>query len=205
MLIWFLLSVIGVVATTPLHFFSVEHVRLQERFGSERGTKIGDILGLISGWGFSFFWLLMWVSPQPRFTLSLPMDLAGWVLKIDAAIPLLHLIIAAPFLIAGCWLGIKGVKETTLRVAETHRPYRVITAGAYSSVRHPQYLGGLLSHVGISFLLSSLFSILSTPLMVVLIYLMARKEEQELVREFGDEYEEYRKRVPMLIPRPGRR
>lgn len=204
MSIWFLISAIGAIATTPLHFFSVEHVWLRERYGSEKGTKIGDFLGLVSGWGFSFFWLGMWASPQPRFTLSFPLNLAGLVLEIDSLIPLLHLIISAPFLITGCWLGIKGVRETTLRVAETHRPHKVITTGVYSRVRHPQYLGGLLSHVGISFLLSALYSILSTPLMVLLIYLMSKKEEQELTREFRDEYENYRKKVPMLVPRPGR-
>jgi len=37
--------------------------------------------------------------------------------------------------------------------------------------------------------------------MVVLIYLLSWKEEEELIREFGKEYEDYKKKVPMLIPR----
>ena len=37
--------------------------------------------------------------------------------------------------------------------------------------------------------------------MVLLNYLISVKEEEELVREFGEEYEEYRGRVPMFIPR----
>jgi len=41
----------------------------------------------------------------------------------------------------GAWFGIKGVTETTLKVAETHRPDRIVTTGVYSIVRHPQYLG----------------------------------------------------------------
>ncbi|MFB0567827.1 MAG: isoprenylcysteine carboxylmethyltransferase family protein, partial [Candidatus Bathyarchaeia archaeon] len=87
------------------------------------------------------------------------------------------------------------------KVAETHRAERIVTAGVYSMVRHPQYLGGLLAHVGISFLLSAWYSLLSTPLMAVLIYLISRKEEEELIREFGKEYEDYKKKVPMLIPK----
>ncbi len=102
---------------------------------------------------------------------------------------------------AGFWLGIKGVKETTLKVAETHRTETIVTAGVYSIVRHPQYLGGLLAHAGISFLLSAGYSLFSTPLMIILIYLISKKEEEELVREFGKEYEDYKKKVPMLIPR----
>jgi protein-S-isoprenylcysteine O-methyltransferase Ste14 len=109
--------------------------------------------------------------------------------------------ISIPFLIPGAWLGIRGVKEVTLRVAETHRADKVVTTGVYSIVRHPQHLGALLAHVGISLLLSAWYSLLFTPLMVVLIYLISRKEEEELIREFGREYEDYKKRVPMLIPK----
>jgi protein-S-isoprenylcysteine O-methyltransferase Ste14 len=42
---------------------------------------------------------------------------------------------------------------------------------------------------------------LFTPLMLALVYLISKKEEQELAREFGNEYELYRNSVPMLIPR----
>jgi len=101
--------------------------------------------------------------------------------------------------------AIKGVKETTLKVAETHRTEKVITTGVYSIVRHPQYLGGLLAHAGTSFLLSAWYSLLFIPLIVVLIYLISRKEEEELIKEFGNEYEDYRKKVPMLMPRLRRR
>jgi len=55
--------------------------------------------------------------------------------------------------------------------------------------------------VGISFLLSAWYSLLVTPLMVAVVYLISRKEEEELIGEFDKEYEDYRKRVQMLIPR----
>jgi len=75
------------------------------------------------------------------------------------------------------------------------------STGIYSRIRHPQYFGATLAHIGISFLLSSLFSILSTPIVFAVIYLFSWKEEKELMREFGKEYGDYKKRVPMLIPR----
>jgi len=205
MYIWFFISVSGLIATIPLHFLSVEHLKLQKRYGRKKGTKIGEIYGLISGWGFFLFWTGIWVSPQPRFTIPILQNLSVLVPVINFSIPLLHLIICTPFLIPGAWLAIKGVKETTLKVAETHRTETIVTTGVYSVVRHPQYLGGLLAHAGISFLLSAGYSLLLTPLMVVLIYLISRKEEEELIREFGKEYEDYQKKVPMLIPRLRRR
>jgi protein-S-isoprenylcysteine O-methyltransferase Ste14 len=201
MYIWFFISVFGAIAMIPLHFLSVEHLKLQERYGKEKGTKIGDIYGLISGWTFFFFWIGIWTSPQPRFTVQILKNLSVLLPVVDFSIPLLHLIICIPFLIPGAWLAIDGVKETTLKAAETHRTEKIVTTRVYSIVRHPQYLGGLLAHVGISFLLSAWYSLLSTALMVVLIYLVSRKEEEELIREFGKEYEDYKKKVPMLIPK----
>lgn len=201
MYIWFLICVLAVIAVIPLHFLSVEHLKLQERYGKNKGTKIGETLGLISGWGFFFFWIGIWVSPQPRFAVQILHSKSVLVPVVNFSIPLFHLIISIPFLVLGAWIAIKGVKEVTLKVAETHRTEKVVTTGVYSIVRHPQYLGALLAHVGISILLSATYSLLFTPLMVLLIYLISRKEEEELTKEFGKEYENYKKKVPMLIPR----
>jgi len=201
MYIWFFICLLAVIATIPLHFLSVEHIKLQERYGKEKGIKIGKILGLISGWGFFFFWIGIWISPQPRFSIPIFHNLLVVVPVVNFSFPLLHLITSVLFLIPGAWLATNGVKEVTIKVAETHRTDKIVTTGVYSIVRHPQHLGALLAHVGISLILSAWYSILFTPLMLVLIYLISKKEEKELIREFGKEYEEYKKEVPMLIPR----
>jgi protein-S-isoprenylcysteine O-methyltransferase Ste14 len=187
--------------TIPLYFLSVEHIKLQKKYGERKGIKIGKIYGLISGWCFFAFWAGIWFSPQPRFVIPILQYLSIIFPFFNFTISLLHLIISSPFLAIGSWFGIKGVKETTLKVAETHRTESIVFTGCYSIVRHPQYLGGLLAHIGISILLSASYSILVTPLMGILVYLISRKEEKELIREFGKEYEEYKKRVPMLILR----
>ncbi len=198
---WFLFCVLAVIAVIPLHFLSVEHLKLQEKYGKNKGTKIGETLGLISGWGFFFFWIGIWVSPQPRFVVQILHSKSVLVSIVNFSIPLFHLIISIPLLVLGAWIAIKGVKEVTLKVAETHKTEKIVTTGVYSIVRHPQYLGALLAHVGISILLSATYSLLFTPLMVTLIYLISRKEEEELTKEFGKEYENYKKKVSMLIPR----
>ncbi len=192
---------LGVIAVMPLHFLSVEHLKLEKRYGRQKGIRICEILGLISGWGFFIFWMGIWVSPQPRFTIPIFHDLSVSLPVVDLSIPLLHLLIVAFTLVPGAFLGIEGVRETGLKAAETHRTKKIVTNGAYSIVRHPQYLGGLLAHVGISFLLSAWYSLISTPLMVLLIFLISNKEEEELTKEFGNEYENYKKKVPMLMPK----
>ena len=201
MFILVFICIFGVIATVPIHFLSVEHKKLQEKYGRDKAIKIGEIYSYISGWGFFLFWAGLWLSPQSRFALPVFASLAVLVPIVDFAIPVLHLIIFIPFFAVGVWLGIEGVQKTTLKVAETHRAEKIVTSGVYSIIRHPQYVGGLLAHVGASFLLSAWYSLLLTPLMIVLVYVISKKEEEELIKEFGKEYENYKKKVPMLIPR----
>ena len=201
MYILFFIFVIGVIAVIPLHFLSVEHTQLKEKYGAARERKIGEICSFLSGWGFFVFWAGLWFSPQPKFIVPIFSNLSVVMPFVNFSISIVDLLVFVPLFLLGAWLGIAGVKETTLKVAETHRAERIVTSGVYSSVRHPQYLGGLLAHVGISFLFSAWYSLLSTPLMVLLVFLISRKEENELVKEFGKEYKDYAKKVPMFLPK----
>ena len=199
MFIWFFVSLFGFIATSPLYYLSLEHLKLKEKYGRRKAERIGDVYGVISGWGFFLFWFGIWVSPQTRFTIPVLQDFLVGVPVLNVTIPLLHLAVFVPFFAVGAWLGIKGVNETTLKVAETHRAVKIVTTGVYSIVRHPQYLGGLLAHMGFCFLWSGLYSLLSTPVVVAVVYLISRKEETELTKEFGQEYLDYKKRTPSLL------
>ena len=182
-----------------LHFRSVEHIRLRRRYGEDRAIRIGKIYGLVSGWMEFAFLLGLWVSPQPRFMIPRFSDLS--ILIVGFSVPVLHLVISLPLVLFGAWIAIRGVAAVGFDVAETHRaPKRLATKGVYGIVRHPQYPGWILSHVGVSFLLSVLYSMLFTPVLIAIIYLISKKEEDELIKEFGREYEDYQKKVPMLIP-----
>ena len=186
----------------PLHFLSVEHERLDKKFGKEKGFRVGAALGMISGWGFFLFLILLWISPQDSF-LILIWD-AHFVIGfglLSLTVPITHLIISIAFFLPGAYLGIRGVTEMGLKTAETHRADRVISTGVYSRIRHPQYLGAILSHLGGSFLFSGYYSLLASPLVIVINYVLCWKEEQELVKEFGEEYHRYREKVPMFLPR----
>ncbi|MBC7130072.1 hypothetical protein H5T51_02480 [Candidatus Bathyarchaeota archaeon] len=61
---WFMVCLFGLIAMVPFNFLSVEHLRLQRKYG-EKGLKIAEVLGLISGWGLFAFWIGVWVSPSP--------------------------------------------------------------------------------------------------------------------------------------------
>ena len=199
--VWFIISVSGFVAIMLPYFLSLEHSNLEERYGKEKGKRIGEIYGMISGWGFFLFWFGIWLFPQDRFNIPLFQDFSIQTPVFNLAIYLVNLLIFIPFFIVGAWFGIKGVIHTSLKVAETHRAERIVTTGVYSSVRHPQYFGGLLAHIGFSFLFSGMYSLLVTPLVIAVVYIISWKEEKELIKEFCQEYEDYKSRVPMLIPK----
>jgi len=170
------------------------------KYGKEKGLKIGKVYGAISGTMELLLLIGLWVLPQPTFAIPILVGLA--ISIFDLSIPLLHLVISLPLTVVGAWFGIEGARTTGWEAAETHSlPKKIVTAGVYTIVRHPQYLGWSLVQVGMSVLFSAWYSMLFTPVLLVLIYLISRKEEDELIKEFGKEYGDYQKRVPMFIPR----
>nr|MDO8134451.1 isoprenylcysteine carboxylmethyltransferase family protein [Candidatus Njordarchaeum guaymaensis] len=200
-LIWFVISAVSMWLMLPIHFRSVEHQKLETERGKDKGKRIGARYGVISGWGFFIFLFAIWLSPQPRFTIPFLEGHSIVIPLIDFSIPLTNLLIFLPFLVVGAWFGIAGVKATGLAVAETHRSEKVVSTGVYGVMRHPQYFGAIMTHVGFSILMSALYSLIYTPFVILYNFLVARKEEKELIREFGKQYEDYRKRVPMLRPK----
>ena len=198
---WFILSILGMCFMVPLHFLSVEHLKFQKKYGADKGNKITGILGLTSGWGFFIFWFGIWISPQSRLVIPFMQNPSIIIPIINFSIPIFHLLISVPFILIGAWFGIVSVRETSLKVAETHRTEKIVSTKIYSLIRHPQYFGGLMAHIGISFLLSSLLSLIFTPLVILLNFLVAWKEEKELIKEFGENYKNYKKKVPMFVPK----
>lgn len=48
---------------------------------------------------------------------------------------------------------------------------------------------------------ATLLTLLMWPLLVVLYFRLAKQEEKEMEAKFGEKYQEYKKKVPMMIPR----
>jgi len=158
--IWFLFSLIGFIAVIPLYFLSIEHSKLKQKYGDQKGKRIGEILGIVSGWGFFLFLFGIWFSPQDRFVTPFLENLSIQIPYINFTLNITNLVVFLSFFIAGFWFGVKGVLQTSLKVAETHRAEKITVTGVYSIMRHPQYFGGILAHIGFSILLSAIFSLL---------------------------------------------
>ena len=177
MSIWFYASLFGFVGIVLPYFLSLEHLKLDEKYGKQKGKKLGEIFGVISGWGFFLFWFGIWLSPQERFIIPFFQNFSIQIPMLDLTIYLINLLIFIPFFVVGAWFGVIGVISTSLKVAETHRAETVVSTGVYSIVRHPQYLGGILAYIGFSFLLSDLYSLAVTPLTIAIITLSHGKKK----------------------------
>lgn len=98
--------------------------------------------------------------------------------------------------------GASLVAEGWRTVHRARRDNRLATAGVYAKVRHPQYTGLFMIIFGEGIVhWPTIVSVAAFPIIVGAYVLLARKEERDVLREFGNEYLEYRRRVPMFIPR----
>ena len=75
------------------------------------------------------------------------------------------------------------------------------TEGILAHVRHPLYGGTVLLVVGFFVFAPNLTNAITAFIWVAYIFVAVRWEEQRLVAEFGEAYERYRQRVPMLFPK----
>jgi protein-S-isoprenylcysteine O-methyltransferase Ste14 len=108
-----------------------------------------------------------------------------------------------PLLACGLGVGFLGTRE--MRRAETNvDPYKpvttLVTGGPFRFTRNPLYLSMTLIYGGISALANALPAVL---LLLIVLRLMQRgvieREERYLESKFGDEYIEYKGKVPRWI------
>lgn len=78
--------------------------------------------------------------------------------------------------------------------------HSLVTTGIYGVIRHPSYLGLLISTLGWVLAFRSVVGVLLTILMIWPLVARIRAEEALLSGQFGDEYEAYRARTARLIP-----
>lgn len=77
-------------------------------------------------------------------------------------------------------------------------PPRLVKDGLYRYMRHPLYTSGLLIIWLIPIMTWNLLALITG--LTAYIFIGVIFEERKLVKEFGEEYTEYRSHTPMLVP-----
>jgi protein-S-isoprenylcysteine O-methyltransferase Ste14 len=84
--------------------------------------------------------------------------------------------------------------------AQLFADHQLVTSGPYALVRHPMYAGLTLAAWG-ALLIYSTWTTVYFAVFASMLFLRARREEQALAAEFGEQWQEYCRRVPAFFPR----
>jgi len=82
---------------------------------------------------------------------------------------------------------------------------KLVTSGIYSCIRNPHNLANMLLNLGIAFGFKSTVGLIIAFANIILGYWFTLEEEKLLIQQFGNEYREYKAKVPMFVPKPRRR
>ena len=77
----------------------------------------------------------------------------------------------------------------------------LVTDGIYKYVRHPQYVGFSLAIMGFLVQWPTIITLLMAPILMYMYKRLSKREENFMMKTFGNEYREYASRVPAYIPR----
>lgn len=107
----------------------------------------------------------------------------------------LHTLVGLSLVFAG--LGLRSWAAGTL-----HKRRQLTTTGPYELFRHPLYIGSMLMMIGFCTLVGDRENLWFVLGPILFIYVLrARHEEKSLAAAFPDQWPQFAKKVPRLIPR----
>lgn len=121
--------------------------------------------------------------------------LFGW----DDVGVMLEMLVGYTVLFIGISLLIEGWREVYVAT----QAGRLATDGLYSVVRHPQYTGIFLAIFGQLIHWPTIPTLVLFPVIIWAYYRLAKREERQMLEQFGMQYAAYQQQVPMFFPRRG--
>jgi methanethiol S-methyltransferase len=146
---------------------------------------------LLSGWLGSRFPDVDWTSHDAGHLLE---TMFGW--RANPHFGPFHML-SFVFIGGGFWL----LSAAWRVLYHAQRSHHLATAGPYSHLRHPQYVGFVLIMFGFLVQWPTLVTLTMFPILVTMYAVLAKREERDAEAEFGDEYREYAASTPAFLPR----
>lgn len=145
---------------------------------------------LLSGWLTKQFPGIDWMSHDAG---HLPEMLFGW--KSNPHFGPFHLL-SNVFILGGFWLLAKAWPI----LYQAQRTGTLARTGPYALIRHPQYAAFVIVMIGFLFQWPTIVTLLLFPILMVTYVRLSRREEQQALTEFGEEYREYMRTIPGWWP-----
>ena len=146
---------------------------------------------LLSGWLQTRFPEVNWFSHDAGHLLE---EMFGW--RTNPHFGPFHIL---SFIFIGAGFVMISTGWKVLYAAQ--RAGQLATSGVYAHVRHPQYIGFVLVMFGFLLQWPTLLTLTMFPVLVAMYVHLAREEEREALKHFGDDYRRYVARTPGYFPR----
>jgi len=184
------------VGLSAVWFATEINVNVQKR--SRERSEDRDKLSLV------FMWVTTIVSIAFAVSVELIPAIVGGTAKIFALSPFLGYF-GCLVMVAGLVIRLRAIatlgKQFTVQVAIVQN-HKIIDRGLYGIIRHPSYLGSLVTFAGLGLALEnwlSLLVLLALPTAATLYRIFV--EEKALFDHFGPAYRDYMLRTKKLVPR----
>lgn len=119
-------------------------------------------------------------------------------------IPFINGLLATIFIITGILIMIICIRKYFLQLSgirsQTLEKPVLETGGIHRYVRHPLYLGTFIFITGLFLKYPYLSNLIALTIIILYTVIGITFEENKLLQEFGDDYKDYKKKVPMLFP-----
>jgi protein-S-isoprenylcysteine O-methyltransferase Ste14 len=114
---------------------------------------------------------------------------------LQTAVPLIEEILILGWLLLGTGGLISVSSIITLHKKGTSK---ITDCGLYGIIRHPMYLGGLIMFLSHSFFGQNWVIILNSVIGSICCYLIILSGDQRNIEKFGEDYNNYMKKVPRI-------
>ena len=81
------------------------------------------------------------------------------------------------------------------------RDHTLAVAGPYVRIRHPQYVAFVIIMFGFLFQWPTLLTLAMFPILVIVYLRLAKREEADAKKEFGEAWDAYARKTPAFIPK----
>lgn len=100
----------------------------------------------------------------------------------------------------GVWMTVIGMLLVFFGWMKIHKSRGLVTGGIYRYIRHPQYTGIFLIITGWMFRWINPTILVMYPILLILYYKLARREEKHVLKEYGEAYLNYKQSTPIFFP-----